>query len=335
MAVANRIRPEPTGTRRYVEPVGEHVIEVEDVVRRFGDVVALDGLTLSVERGEVYGFLGPNGAGKSTTVRILATLLKPTAGTARVAGFDVVEQAAEVRLRIGLALQEASLDEKQTGRELVEMQARLYGLRGAALQRRLDEVLALADLGDAIDRLIGTYSGGMRRRLDLAAALVHDPQILFLDEPTTGLDPVSRAAVWEEVQRLRRERGATIFLTTQYLEEADALADRVGIIDQGRLAIEGTPVDLKRQVGRDLIVVEMDGNPDGATEALADLPGVDEVRLGDRTLVVSTDNGGALVGPVAVRLAEKGLETASLTVRTPTLDDVFLEATGHRLREED
>jgi ABC-2 type transport system ATP-binding protein len=315
--------------------MGDHVIELEGVERRFGDVVALDGLSLAVERGEVYGFLGPNGAGKSTTVRILATLLRPTAGTARVAGFDVVDEAAAVRLRIGLALQEAALDEKQTGRELVEMQGRLYGLRGAALQRRLDDVLALADIGDAVDRLIGTYSGGMRRRLDLAAALVHDPEILFLDEPTTGLDPVSRAAVWEEVQRLRREKGATIFLTTQYLEEADVLSDRVGIIDRGRLVIEGAPADLKHRVGRDLVVVDLGDDPAGAAEAVADLPGVADVRLDERTLLVATDDGAVLVGPLAVRLSEKGLEVASLTVRTPTLDDVFLEATGHRLREED
>jgi ABC-2 type transport system ATP-binding protein len=315
--------------------VTEHVIEVEGLVRHFGDVVAVDGLTLAVERGEVYGFLGPNGAGKTTTVRVLCTLLTPTAGTARVAGLDVVDQAAEVRLRIGLALQEAALDEKQTGRELLDLQARLYGLRGPNLRRRLDEVMALAGLGDAIDRLVGTYSGGMRRRLDLAAALVHDPEILFLDEPTTGLDPVSRSAVWDEVQRLRRDRGATIFLTTQYLEEADALSDRVGIIDRGRLAVEGTPTELKRRVGHDLVVVELRGDPAGAAEAVADRAGVDDVRLTDRTLVVATADGAALVGPVAVGLAEKGLDVASLTVRTPTLDDVFLEATGHRLRGED
>ena len=312
--------------------MGEHIIHVDGLVRRFGDVTAVDGLGLAVDRGEVYGFLGPNGAGKSTTVRVLCTLLAPTAGTARVAGLDVVADAAAVRLHIGLALQEAALDEKQTGRELLELQARLYGLRGATLRRRLDDVIALADLGDAIDRLVGTHSGGMRRRLDLAAALVHDPDILFLDEPTTGLDPVSRTAVWEEVQRLRRERGATIFLTTQYLEEADALSDRVGIIDQGRLVAEGTPSELKRQVGRDLVVVELGGDAAGAAEAVADLPGVDDVRLAERTLVVVAADGAAVVGPVAVRLAEKGVAVASLTVRTPTLDDVFLEATGHRMR---
>jgi ABC-2 type transport system ATP-binding protein len=317
------------------ERMADRVIEVDGLVRRFGDVVAVDGLRLGVDRGEVYGFLGPNGAGKSTTVRILCTLLGPTEGTARVAGFDVRTQASAVRLRIGLALQEASLDEKQTGRELLELQARLYGLRGDTLRRRLDEVMALADLGDAIDRLVGTYSGGMRRRLDLAAALVHDPEILFLDEPTAGLDPVSRTAVWEEVRRLQRDRGVTIFLTTQYLEEADALADRVGIIDKGRLVAEGTPTDLKHAVGHDLVVVELAGDGVGAAEAVADLPGVDEARVSEGSLLVSSADGASVVGPVAVRLAEKGVPIGSLTVRTPTLDDVFLEATGHRMRGEE
>ena len=312
--------------------MADHVIEVEGLVRRFGDVTAVNGLSLTVGRGEVYGFLGPNGAGKSTTVRMLCTLLEPTEGTARVAGYDVVADAAQVRLRIGVALQEAGLDEKQSGRELLELQGRLYGLRGETLRRRLDDVIGMADLGDAIDRLVGTYSGGMRRRLDLAAALVHDPDLLFLDEPTTGLDPVSRTGVWDEVQRLRRDRGATVFLTTQYLEEADVLADRVGIIDDGRIVLEGSPTELKRRVGRDLVVVELADESAGAAEAVADLPGVEEARLTDRTLVVSSADGASVVGPVAVRLSEKGLAVAGLTVRTPTLDDVFLEATGHSLR---
>ena len=316
--------------------MAEPVIEVDGLVRRFGDdVVAVDRLSLAVDRGEVYGFLGPNGAGKSTTVRILCTLLAPTAGTARVAGFDVVQQPSEVRVRIGVALQESALDDKQTGRELLDLQGRLYGLRGATLRGRLDTVIGLADIGDAIDRQIKTYSGGMRRRLDLAAALVHDPQILFLDEPTTGLDPVSRTAVWAEVRRLQREVGATIFLTTQYLEEADALADRVAIIDKGTLVVEGAPAELKQGVGRDLVVVDLAGDTTGVTNAVVDLAGVDDARLTERTLVVATANGAGLVGPVAVRLAEKGFDVASLTVRTPTLDDVFLDVTGHHMRDDD
>ena len=216
-------------------------LQTRDLTRRFGDTVAVDGVNLEVAPGEIYGFLGPNGAGKSTTVRMLTTLLLPSAGTASVAGFDVRHEADKVRLRIGVALQEAALDPKQTGRELLDLQGRLYGLGAGQRRDRIDDLLLLVDIGEAIDHRIGTYSGGMKRRLDLAAALVHEPEVLFLDEPTTGLDPSSRAAVWDEVRRLNEQRGTTIFLTTQYLEEADALADRVGIIARGHIVAEGTP----------------------------------------------------------------------------------------------
>ncbi len=218
-------------------------LQTRDLTRRFGDTLAVDGVNLEVAGGEIYGFLGPNGAGKSTTVRMLTTLLLPSAGTATVAGFDVHHDADKVRLRIGVALQEAALDPKQTGRELLDLQGRLYGLSSGERRSRITDLLVLVDIGEAIDRRIGTYSGGMKRRLDLAAALVHEPEVLFLDEPTTGLDPSSRAAVWEEVRRLNEQRGTTIFLTTQYLEEADALADRVGIIANGHIVAEGTPAD--------------------------------------------------------------------------------------------
>ena len=216
------------------------------LVRRFGSLTAVDGLNLEIRRGEIYGFLGPNGAGKSTLLRVLCTLLRPSAGRAVVAGYDVVDQPQEVRFRIGVALQEAALDDRQSGRELLSLQGRLYGLRSSEIRIRLNDVLDLVDIGDAIDRRIGTYSGGMKRRLDLAAALMHNPEVLFLDEPTTGLDPTSRASVWSEVRRLNAELGMTIFLTTQYLEEADELADRVGIISRGRLVAEGPPDVLKR-----------------------------------------------------------------------------------------
>jgi ABC-2 type transport system ATP-binding protein len=208
----------------------QHAIEARALVRRFGEKEAVAGVDLAVGVGEIYGFLGPNGAGKSTTVRMLTTLLRPTSGTARVAGYDVADDAEKVRLRIGVALQDAALDPKQTGRELLDLQGRLYGLSKADRKARVAELLELVAIGDAIDQRVGTYSGGMKRRLDLAAALVHQPEVLFLDEPTTGLDPTSRAAVWTEVRYLNRELGMTILLTTQYLEEADALADRVGII---------------------------------------------------------------------------------------------------------
>ncbi len=238
----------------------EVAIRTEGLVRHFGEYVAVDGVDLDIARGEIYGFLGPNGAGKSTTVRVLCTLLAPTAGRATVAGYDVGSQPGDVRLRIGVALQDAALDPKQTGRELLRLQGLLYGLPKEAMSKRVDELGELIDLTDALDRPIATYSGGMKRRLDLVAALVHNPEVLFLDEPTTGLDPASRTSVWDEVRRLNAGLGMTIFLTTQYLEEADELCGRVGIINQGRIVAEGTPDDLKREVGADIIIARVDGD---------------------------------------------------------------------------
>jgi ABC-2 type transport system ATP-binding protein len=225
-------------------------IHAEALVRRFGDRAAVDGVDLAIRRGEIYGFLGPNGAGKSTTVRVLCTLLTPTSGRAVVAGHDVATEPERVRLRIGVALQEAALDPKQTGIQLLRLQGRLYGLSGMEIDRRLAVLAKLVDIGEALNYPISTYSGGMKRRLDLAAALVHNPEVLFLDEPTTGLDSVSRTRMWGEVRRLNRDLGVTIFLTTQYLEEADALADRVGIIDGGRLVAERTQRWIANRYGR-------------------------------------------------------------------------------------
>jgi ABC-2 type transport system ATP-binding protein len=310
-------------------------IETHALARSFGDLVAVAGVDLAVEEGEIYAFLGPNGAGKTTTVRMLTTLLSPTGGRAAVAGHDVADDPGAVRLRIGVALQEVSLDPKQTGAELLRLQGRLYGLKRAAIDRRVDQLAALIDLGDALDRRVGTYSGGMRRRLDLAAALVHSPEVLFLDEPTTGLDPVSRARVWGEVQRLNEQLGMTIFLTTQYLEEADALADRVGIIDQGRLVAEGTPSELKRSVGSDVVVARVDGDPARVAPSLRRVPGVREVDVRGAELVIATDDGAAALSPVAVALAGGGVPVRELTMRTPTLDDVFLELTGARIENDE
>jgi len=275
-------------------------------------------VNLEVERGEIYGFLGPNGAGKSTTVRILCTLLTPTEGRAVVAGYDVAAEPGAVRLRIGVALQEAALDPKQTGVELLRLQGRLYGLSRAEINRRLGELAGLVDIGAALSRPIGTYSGGMRRRLDLAAALVHGPQVLFLDEPTTGLDPVSRARMWQEVRRLNREQGMTIFLTTQYLEEADELADRVGIIDGGRLVAEGSPEQLKRSVGNDVIVAQVDGHTQAGRAAVRTVPGVRGVEVHGSELWVTTGDGAAAVGPApeaaAAAAAAGGLAPAAATL---------------------
>ena len=239
-------------------------------------------------------------------------------------------QSAQVRLRIGAALQSAALDEMQTGAELLSQQGRYYGLSRRDIDSRLAELRGLVDIGDALDQRIKTYSGGMKRRVDLAAALIHNPEVLFLDEPTTGLDPASRAKVWEEVQRLNRDLGMTIFLTTQYLEEADALADRVGIIDRGRIIAEGAPVELKRSIGADVITARVD-NVERAAPAIAAVPGVDSVEVrGDEILAATTD-GSANVSPIAVALAGAGVRVRALTLREPTLDDVFLTLTGQHL----
>jgi ABC-2 type transport system ATP-binding protein len=310
-------------------------IEARALERRFADKQAVDGVDLSVASGEIYGFLGPNGAGKSTTVRMLTTLLAPTGGTARVAGFDVSDDADKVRLRIGVALQDAALDGKQTGRELLDLQGRLYGLTKVERLRRVAELLELVDIGGAVDDRISTYSGGMKRRLDLAAALVHQPEVLFLDEPTTGLDPTSRAAVWAEVRYLNEQLGMTIFLTTQYLEEADALANRVGIIAHGKLVAEGTPTELKRSIGSDVIVARVAaGSAARVAEVVAGLAEVERVETSGDEVVMSVARGPAAISPVAVALAEAGVVVEGLTLRTPTLDDVFLHITGGRMQED-
>jgi ABC-2 type transport system ATP-binding protein len=308
-----------------------YAIYARALVRSYGGVHAVDGVDLRIPAGEIYGFLGPNGAGKSTTVLMLCTLLAPTSGRAEVAGFDVAAQPGQVRLRIGVALQDAALDPRQTGRELLQLQGRLYGLSASELTQRLAELGELIELGDALHRPIGTYSGGMKRRLDLAAALVHNPEIVFLDEPTTGLDPASRLRVWSEIRRLNQELGITIFLTTQYLEEADELAHRVGIIDHGTIVAEGTPAELKRSVGSDVIVARVNGDAAGARRLVEMVPGVHSVEAHGSELVIGAGNGAAAISPVAVALASSALTVRELTLRTPTLDDVFLELTGSHI----
>ena len=312
----------------------EYAVQTQGIGRTFGEVNAVDAIDLNISKGEIYGFLGPNGAGKTTLVRMLITLLLPTTGSATVAGRDVVSEANDVRLRIGAALQDAALDLKQTGRELLRLQGRLYGLNRRELDTRLDELAGLVDIGDALDRFIGTYSGGMKRRLDLAASLIHNPEVLFLDEPTTGLDPISRARVWEEVQRINKELSVTIFLTTQYLEEADALADRVGIISQGRLMAEGTPAELKRSLGNDVIIAQVDGQSDEAKAAVENLEGVVDVDSSGGEVIIQVVNGAAHISDVALALNERQVQVRELTLRTPTLDDVFLSVAGARMEQE-
>jgi ABC-2 type transport system ATP-binding protein len=308
-------------------------IVVERLERAFGDVLAVQGVDLEVDEGEIYGFLGPNGAGKTTTVRMLTTLLLPTGGRARVAGHDVVGEARAVRASIGVALQEAALDPLMTGRELIRLQATLQGLPSAEGKRRADDLLERVDLVGAADRRIGAYSGGMQRRLDLAAALVHEPRVLFLDEPTTGLDPVSRKTIWEEVRALNDE-GTTVFLTTQYLEEADQLADNVGIIDRGRIVAEGTPESLKAEVGNPHIQLQLaEGSIAAAEEVCAGVGNLLPPRDG-RTVLVEVENGAADIPRVVRALDEAGIEVESLELVRPTLDDVFVEKTGHHLQKE-
>ncbi|MDO8145865.1 MULTISPECIES: ATP-binding cassette domain-containing protein [Isoptericola] len=318
--------------------MSETAIVTRAIERRFGDNVAVAGVDLTVHEGEMYGFLGPNGAGKSTLTRLLCTLLAPTGGTATVAGHDVVHEPTAVRLRIGVALQEAALDDKQTGVEMLRLQGRFYGLTARETTRRVAELRELIDIGDALDDRVGTYSGGMKRRLDLALALIHNPRILFLDEPTTGLDPISRATVWAEVRRLNRELGVTVFLTTQYLEEADALADRVGIINRGELVAEGTPGELKRSIGTDVLVVEVGDQVENARTTLRTLDagtGIGGVETDGTSLMVSVDDGARAVSPVALALDRAGITVQQLALRHPTLDDVFFRVTGHRIQDDE
>ena len=312
-------------------------IQATDLVRDFGQVKAVRGVSLQVEEGEIYGFLGPNGAGKSTIVRILTTLLQPTSGSGSVLGHDVVAERTTVRRLIGVALQEAGLDPKQTGRELLTLQGKLYGLRGQVLPAQVAEVTELVGLTDAIDRRIQTYSGGMKRRIDLASALLHRPRVLFLDEPTTGLDPLSRALIWDRIRELRGRYGATIFLTTQYLEEADELADRVAIIDQGRIVRQGTPAALKAEVGADVIDVAVDERETGACRvAIEEMQTGGELPAGE---LRGTETGYTLFvpdGPRNIAVLIRGLDRAgvrfgAVSVSRPTLDDVFLAATGGRM----
>jgi ABC-2 type transport system ATP-binding protein len=310
----------------------EQAVEARSLRRTFkGGIEAVRDIDLAVRAGEVFGFLGPNGAGKTTTVRMLCTLLPPTGGSATVAGLDVVADAAGVRRRIGVALQEIGLDPVQTGRELLELQCGLYGITGQDARTRSAELLALLGLSEAADRRTKTYSGGMKRRLDLASALVHSPEVLFLDEPTTGLDPASRLTVWEEVRRINAA-GTTVFLTTQYLEEADQLCERLAIIDAGEIVAEGTPERLKAQMGHDVVTLGLDGaDPEAIEGALRDLPGLERVVAEPDQLALYVEDGAGSIAEIVRRLDRVGTQLGAISVSRPSLDDVFLQATGRRL----
>jgi ABC-2 type transport system ATP-binding protein len=321
--------------RRHIsnnDHIPDAAVDARSLRRTFkGGIEAVRDIDLTVYAGEVFGFLGPNGAGKTTTVRMLCTLLPPTAGSATVAGLDVVEDAAEIRRRIGVALQEIGLDPVQTGRELLELQCGLYGVTGQRAKARANELLELVGLTEAADRRTKTYSGGMKRRLDLASALVHDPQVLFLDEPTTGLDPASRLTIWDEVRRINAG-GATVFLTTQYLEEADKLCDRLAIIDEGQIVAEGTPERLKAEMGQDVVSVALEGDDVAATAAaLTGLTGLERVVSEPDGLALYVQDGPGSIAEIVRFLEREDIRPGAISVARPSLDDVFLKATGRRL----
>lgn len=310
-------------------------ILVHDLVKTYkGDVKAVQGVSFEVAEGEFFAFLGPNGAGKSTTVQILTTLVKPTSGTIQIGGVNVSEQPENVRWNIGVALQETGIDPVLRGRELIEMQARLFGFTKKEAKERAAELLTLVDLNDAADRPCGKYSGGMRRRLDLALTLVHKPKILFLDEPTTGLDPSNRKAIWKEIKRLNKEEGTTIFLTTQYLEEADQLADRISIINEGKIVASGSAEELKRTLGFDAIqlVFHEPEEAERASKVLRDIG--ENLERSREEVTVYTENGTQVLSELVRMLDEHHLTPKTLNVKPPSLDDVFINVTNEQKEKE-
>ncbi|MFC5235676.1 ATP-binding cassette domain-containing protein [Pseudonocardia zijingensis] len=298
------------------------VIEANELTRSFGQIRAVDGVSFSVARGEVFGLLGPNGAGKSTLLRMLTTLLTPTSGNASILGHDVVRDAAQVRPNIGVVLQEVGLDDRQTGYEVLTLHGLLYGLRPRDARARATEMLEIVGLADAANRRVGAYSGGMRRRIDLAMALLHEPPVMFLDEPTTGLDPSSRAAIWDLLARRCAESGTTIFLTTQYLEEADRIADRVAFADRGRIVREGTPSELKAELATDTVEITT-ALPEQAAAVLASVPGIRQVLAQPGGVTVRIQEASVHLAPIVAALLAADLEPKEIVVTQPTLDDVF------------
>jgi ABC-2 type transport system ATP-binding protein len=311
-------------------------IVVDGLRKRYGEVQALDGVSFTVREGEIFGLLGPNGAGKSTTVRTLVTLTAPDEGSATVAGHDVVREPHAVRRTIGYVPQDSGIDRYSTGRETLTLQARVQGLRGREARSRVDELLELVGIADAADRVVAGYSGGMRRRLDIALGLVHRPRVLFLDEPTTGLDPEARVAMWQEVTRLAEAESLTILLTTHYLEEADELADRLAIVSQGRVVVDGTSPELKARLSGDAVQVELvDGRVDDARRVLEQVGARPENVLDNRVLVARVDDGGRAVPGILAALDGAGIGVATVSISRPSLDDVYLHFTGRDFSSED
>lgn len=312
----------------------EMAIQARGLVKRYGEgVLALRGVDLGIPANTVYALLGPNGAGKTTTISILTTLIEPTAGSARVVGFDVVRQAGEVRRRIAVTFQEMVLDDDLTGRQVLDYHGRLYGLRRKQRRARIARLLKLVELKDAADRRCKTYSGGMKRRLELARGLMTNPRVLFLDEPTLGLDPQNRANVWDYIRNLKEKRGSTLLLTTHYMDEAEQLADRVGIIDRGRIVVEGTPSELIGQMGADAIRLVGQGDSDGFVEKVGALPFVQTVTVSGGVIQVGVDSGNRRLAEVVSLATSSGLTVEDISVAKPSLGDVFLKYTGGQLRD--
>ena len=314
------------------------MISVENLVEVYADGTrAVDGISFEVKESEFFGFLGPNGAGKSTVIKVLTTLLRKTEGTVRVAGFDLDKSPAEIRKNIGVLSQETSLDVDLTGRENLRLQGRLQQMHGKALEERVDELLKLVQLEGVANKPAGRYSGGMRKRLDLASALIHRPLLLFLDEPTTGLDTQSRAAIWEYLEGLNRSDGLTVFLTTQYLEEADRLCRKLAVIDRGKLIATGSPVELKESVGGDTVTLNLKDVSlrQKAKEVLKGVPGVIDVVDSDGGIVSHVKNAGEIIASIVTALERNGIQTSFLSIATPSLDDVFLRQTGRRIRPDE
>ncbi len=308
-------------------------IQTHDLTRHYGDLVAVDGLNMTIETGTIYALLGPNGAGKTTTLSMMTTLMQPTSGTATVAGYDVVQQPAEVRRRIGVTFQEIVLDKDLKGREVLDYHGQLYGMGRADRDDQIARLLALVELEDAADRLTKTYSGGMKRRLELARGLMTEPDVLFLDEPTQGLDPQNRAQVWQYLEMLCGERGLTILLTTHYMEEAEALADHVGIIDGGRLVAEGTTAELTASIGEDVIRVSGKGSGAAFVAALNDRDYTGEIVQANGFIQIGIDHGNQRLAAVVGLAADSGFEIEDISVARPGLGDVFLKVTGRALRD--
>ena len=309
-------------------------IETKGLVKRFdGDILAVDGVDLAVPPNTIYALLGPNGAGKTTTIKILTTLIEPTQGEAKVAGFDVIRQAGEVRRRIGVTFQEMVVDADLTGRQVLDYHGRLYRQGNRQRRDKITELLALVELEDAADRKSQTYSGGMKRRLELARGLMTEPEVLFLDEPTTGLDPQNRAKLWDYIRDLKEKRGLTLLLTTHYMDEAEALADRVGIIDHGRLVVEGTPRALTEQMGADTISVSGQSDSTGFVTALKSLPFVETATTAGGLIQIGVDSGNQRLAEVVALAAESGFTIDDISVAKPSLGDVFLKYTGRQLRD--